>query len=228
MSFTKEDIDTYTRNTLKPSDTFSFSCKMCGQCCRNRKEPILVTGVDIFRIAKELKMSTAQVMLEKTRGYVGDQSKLPVAVLKERLDGSCSLLRNGKCMVQQNKPAVCALYPLGRMYNYQTKEYSYFKQVVNCPRTKKGKTWTISEWLDEFHIDKKNEEETLAWNKLICGLAMVTHNLIYFELEDVMDLMVDCMYIDYDTSKTYQEEVERNMIKLQAGFKELIGKEVKF
>ena len=57
---------------------------------------------------------------------------------------------------------------------------------------------------------------------------MVTHNLIYFELEDVMDLMVDCMYIDYDTSKTYQEEVERNMIKLQAGFKELIGKEVKF
>ena len=228
MSFTKEDIDTYTRNILKSVNTFKFSCKMCGQCCRNRSDPIIVTGVDICRIAKELNMTAEQVVLEKIIIDIGDQSNLPVAVLKERLDGSCSLLRNGKCMVQQNKPAVCALYPLGRMYNYQTKEYSYFKQVVNCPGTQKGKTWTISEWLDEFHIDKKNEEETLAWNKLICGLAMVTHNLIYFELEDVMDLMVDCMYIDYDTSKTYQEEVERNMIKLQAGFKELIGKEVKF
>lgn len=228
MSFTKEDIETYTKNTLKPSDTFSFLCKMCGKCCRNRKEPILVTGVDVFRIAKELKMPTAQVMLEKTRGYVGDQSKLPVAVLKERLDGSCSLLRNGKCMVQQNKPTVCALYPLGRMYNSQTKEYSYFTQSSYCQGHQGGKEWTLAEWLNEFHIDKQNEEETLAWNKLICGLAMVTHGLPDKDLDAVMSLMIDCMYIDYDTSKIYQEEVERNMIKLQAGFKELIGKEVKF
>ena len=68
----------------------------------------------------------------------------------------------------------------------------------------------------------------LAWNKLICGLAMITHSLPDKDLDAVMSLMIDCMYIDYDTSKTYQEEVERNMIKLQAGFKELIGKEVKF
>ena len=52
----------------------------------------------------------------------------------------------------------------------------------------------------------------LAWNKLICGLAMITHSLPDKDLDAVMSLMIDCMYIDYNTSKTYQAEVEKTCL----------------
>lgn len=41
-------------NPMKPTDTFKFSSKACGNCSRSRKEPIMLTGYDVFRIAKEL------------------------------------------------------------------------------------------------------------------------------------------------------------------------------
>lgn len=64
----------------------------------------MITGYDIFRLASALKIEPIEVIKKYTRGYVGNNSKLPVLVLKERPDGSCSLLRNGKCSVHSNKP----------------------------------------------------------------------------------------------------------------------------
>lgn len=55
MSASLNDLHKYLENELKPSDTFEFECSMCGSCCRNRSEPIVVTGADLFRIAKAQK-----------------------------------------------------------------------------------------------------------------------------------------------------------------------------
>ena len=52
MAYTAEDVERMKANVLKPDDTFTFTCQMCGNCCRNRAEPILLTGPDIFRIVE--------------------------------------------------------------------------------------------------------------------------------------------------------------------------------
>lgn len=51
MSYSEKDLETFQKNVLKPEDTFHFECEMCGRCCRNRQEPILITGADLYRIA---------------------------------------------------------------------------------------------------------------------------------------------------------------------------------
>lgn len=90
----------YLDHILKPEDKFVFQCQMCGNCCRNRSESILLSGADTFRIAKQLEMSVPATIDKYTTFGIGKDSKLPLLYLRERLDGSCSLLRKGKCTVQ--------------------------------------------------------------------------------------------------------------------------------
>lgn len=85
MAWDEERIEEFKRHILQPNDTFTFSCDMCGNCCRNRDEPILMTGADIFRIAKGLGISTLEVLFKHTRGYIGDTTHLPLQYSKSDL-----------------------------------------------------------------------------------------------------------------------------------------------
>ena len=44
--YQKEMAKNIEQNTLGPNDTFRFTCKECGACCRNRTTPIMLTGLD--------------------------------------------------------------------------------------------------------------------------------------------------------------------------------------
>ena len=185
----------YLNHILKPEDKFVFQCQMCGNCCRNRSESILLTGADTFRIAKKLEVSVPEAIDKYTTFGIGKDSKLPLLYLRERPDGSCSLLRKGKCTVQSEKPAVCAIYPLGRMVIGKDQHYSYFTQPNYCPGDVghtngealshipadeaqrilndpelKSATHSLEEWLSEFNI-RPREKDHLTWNKLatICS-----------------------------------------------------------
>lgn len=227
MSYTIEDFKAFQSNMLKPTDTFQFDCKMCGNCCRHRGEPIILTGLDTFRISQALGVHPRQVIEEKTIGYIGDQSHVPVLTLKERLDGSCSLLRKGKCMVHSNKPIVCAIFPLGRIYNGITHKFAYFKQPHGCSMgNNNGKTWTLQEWLDEFNISEF-EEDSLAWNKMIMGVSQVTCRIDEKEIpEDMIAAVGSCFYLNYDISQPYRDQVELNMRLLKEIFKRKFDKEI--
>lgn len=212
MAYTEKDLKHFLSSELKPEDTFQFECKMCGSCCRNRKEPILITGADIYMIAKTLGISMGEVIAKNCSYYLGPSSHVPIIVLKERLDGSCSLLRNGKCMVQSGKPAVCALYPLGRWYDPTDGSFHYFMNGQSCqPVNGSGKTWTLQEWLDNFHI-KESESLALAWNKMLMGLAKAMCKIKEKDISDeLMQFLFTMLYFGYDTEKPYQDQVEERM-----------------
>ena len=109
MAYNEVDFARFKKNELKPGDTFQFACAMCGSCCRNRREAILMTGADIFRAAKALGVSVEEVLPKNFETYVGEDSHVPLYVLAERLDGSCRFLRKGRCLIQQDLPGVTAI-----------------------------------------------------------------------------------------------------------------------
>lgn len=229
MGFSENDLETFRKNVLEPEDTFHFECKMCGDCCRKRDEPILLTGADIYRIARALDITMKDVIRDNTNGYIGDTSHLPLVVLKERMDGSCRLLRKGRCMVHQSKPVVCALYPLGRFYNYEDGKFYYFVNHITCqPNRQDGKSWTLKEWLDKFQI-RETENMTQVWNRLVGGLTKVTHKMDKDKINGrLLEVLLRAMYFDYDTSKPYIEQVEQHMIALSDVFKHEFHKVIRF
>lgn len=229
MAYSEKEFREFQKNELKPEDTFRFECKMCGRCCRNRKEPILITGADTYRIAKALGTTMMDVVSTKTVGYIGDVSHIPVLVLKERLDGSCSLLRKGRCMVHQDKPAVCALFPLGRYSDLRDGSFHYFVNPMSCQYGRAdGKVWTLQEWLNEFNICE-TEKLTSAWNRLIGGITAVTFKMKKEKINGpLLDALLEALYLDYDTSIPYIEQVESHMERLKAFFNQTLHKSINF
>lgn len=225
MGFWAQDnAEQFLENAFKsPEDMFRFSCKMCGQCCRNRPEPVLVNGADIFRMAKALGLSTSEFMAKNTTYYLGENSHAPVAVLNERLDGSCRMLRKGKCMVHADKPAVCALHPLGRMQDIRTGEMTYFLIPHVCRNGEGGREWTLREWIDAFHLEE-TEKMSAAWNSLFGGIFKVTCKMKPEKISKDMELaMLGALYFNYDTSEPFEAQVERNKQLIRKWFLEGMG-----
>lgn len=229
MGFTEKDFLMFQKNELKPEETFQFECTMCGSCCRKRKEPILITGADIFRIARSFGVSIKEIIEKNTEGYIGESSHVPVMVLRERMDGSCSFLRKGHCMIHQNKPTVCALYPLGRYFDARDMSFHYFLNPNTCQaKTGEGKTWTLREWLDVFKIEE-TEQMTAVWNKLLTGIVQVTCKMPKEKIQGrVLSVLLYVLYLGYDTNKSYAEQVENNMELATKIFKDEFHKNIRF
>jgi len=229
MSSLREQVEEYKRHILKPTDTFQFECKMCGKCCRKRPTPIVLTGLDTFRIAQTMGKPPGEILGKITEYVLGTDSHIPLLILKERLDGSCSLLRNGKCMVHSNKPIVCAIYPLGRMITYEQHKIQYFRQFGECPGfAGSTRTQTLQEWLDEFHI-AEFDKEIMAWTKLVNGIAVVMHQIPKNKISDKMiSSLLGALYFKYDQTGTYLEQAESNMVWLQEEFKKKYGLTIRY
>lgn len=232
MHFTEEEFRDYTKHMLEMEDTFKFTCSQCGECCRNREDPIIITGVDIFHIAKALKITPAAVIENYTRGNIGPNSRMPIVTLAERADGSCKLLRKGKCTVHSEKPVVCAIYPLGRMLairkldtagidketsdKFKLKEYRYFMQPLTCGNST-NEEHTLKEWLDSFNIQAR-DDECIAWTELF---SLLSEMAIFFEKENFSPKSMDTfryacfmmLYAEYTTDRDYMEQLKEQTAK---------------
>ncbi len=218
-------IEEYKRNTVSLNSQFRFECQMCGSCCKNRSEAILITGVDIFYASKELGISILDFMDRYTVRYIGGISRLPVAVLREKINGECSLMENNKCSIQNNKPGACAIYPLGRMQEYNG-EFVYFTQPNSCPGCLSKKRQTVRDWLQKHNMISK-EAEVKAWNKLVLMFSkMLIKNDIRLKPGDVMSqLIVTLLYLGYDTSKPLLAQIEEYIEEAKELFKDEMTEE---
>ena len=215
----KEALDYYLSHTLQMEDTFTFDCKMCGSCCRKREEPIVMTGVDVFFIAKALGINPAEVAQKYLNWNIGPDSKLPIATLRERLDGSCVLMRKSKCTIQNMKPVVCAIFPLGRMLSPQTGEYQYFFQPSGCAGGSGDTKHTLREWLSGFGIEER-DEMARAWTKLFTAASICMRSMKHLSPEaekSCRDLLVIALYLNYSEKVPYIEAVQKNAMLLEAG-----------
>lgn len=207
------NIEELMKNKLSLDDEFEFGCKVCGNCCHNNNTLIL-TGYDVYNISKHLYIEPEQVISKYTYGYIGDDSKLPIISVKQRMaDKSCPFLRKGKCELHPvAKPLTCKLYPLGRMYHSQNKEFIYFNQKVSCGTKEKH---TVREWLENVdieEIDRVGEQ----WGKVLIDLAEYQRGIKDKErLKLSTQMILIALYLNYNTEMGYLEQLEGNLNNLE-------------
>ena len=56
--------------TLGLDDTFEFTCRTCGRCCKNRDD-ILLSAFDVFRLAKFFKREPEYIIERYCEVYIG-------------------------------------------------------------------------------------------------------------------------------------------------------------
>ena len=207
--------------TIGLDDTFKVHCTRCGMCCLNR-EDILLSPMDIYKMAKELKLTPTQFFAQYCQTHIGDNSRMPIISLQPVGDEMrCPLLKNHKCSVHKVKPSVCALYPLGRYISLSKDEYSaegvansevkYLLQPIECGDD--SQTHTVREWLADFDI-KLEDEVFIRWHQTIAKIGGKIH-----ELEKKWDMMTMMevwfmirvfLYERYDTDQPFMPQFEEN------------------
>ena len=223
--------------TIGLDDTFKFHCDQCGKCCTNR-EDIILSPMDIFKMAKELKISTVDFFHEYCVFNIGDHTRLPIVRLaSEGKDFHCVLLKNHRCSVHKVKPAVCAMFPLGRYMSFEKDEYdaesistSKVKYLLQPPECgDESEEHTVREWLSGFDI-KLEDEAFVEWQKAISRFSkkmkelerkhdMLTMMEIWFVVRVVL-------YLQYDTSIDFLPQFKtntENLLKLLEDIPKLKG-----
>jgi len=86
-------------------DGLRFRCTACGECCTGEPGHVWVTPEEIKRIAKARGLSK-WVFKQRFVVRIGKRSSL-----KERENGDCCMLKDGKCTVYDAKPLRCTTFP---------------------------------------------------------------------------------------------------------------------
>lgn len=196
-----KDFKIYEENLMKREDSFCFHCDGCGKCCRKRND-LLLTPFDIFRLRKRLNVDLRHFIDRYCDIYIGSASHFPIVRLKA--EEKCCFLRHNMCSVHEVKPAVCALFPLGRTGIYEPNGYSlgYFLQDVSCgDRSEKH---TISSWIKNLGEDYE----------AFCGIRdNLMNDILPFmksianeesELQNILQNMVfEIFYNNYDLQQEF-------------------------
>ena len=87
---------------------YSFKCRQCGACCRWSGH-VLLTDADIARLAVASGIPEAE-FIERYTILASNRRQLS---LIDQADGSCILLKDGRCSLYDARPAQCRDFPFG-------------------------------------------------------------------------------------------------------------------
>ena len=148
----------YTENDL--ARIGCNDCEGCSKCCHNMGESIVLDPYDIYQFAKA-GITMEELMSRAVELNVADGVILPNLKMQED-GGKCYFLdENGRCSVHSNRPGICRLFPLGRIYD--DNDFKYFNQIYECPKINKYHEYIVI-WhyflKDIQHILKGMQDES--------------------------------------------------------------------
>lgn len=219
---------------------FTFSCEACGNCCKNRvnQDAVILSPYDTFNLCNNLDMDFGELYDKHLDSCLGSGSGLPVIFLDNNFNPNtfqeeCTFLRkfnkNYRCMVQEFKPVVCAIYPLGRIGSYDLKDdkesqkLDYIFLSNDCSNIKKVNTHvhTLGTWIKDREI---TEKAFTIYTDAITDLVKKVnfrkfHDSPYIEEEQkevLHSAMMQLLFVRYDFKKDFFEQFESNMKELNA------------
>lgn len=207
------------QNFIKKDQEFRFRCTQCGEWCRNRapQDRILLSTADLYRAANELEMEIQDVIAQYCEMVPGKESMLPLVVVKQRLDGSCIFLKKGKCTIHNNKPLICAMYPLGRvsLLNEETDEHEFHYYLKEFHRegclASEDEVWTPESWLARFDVESYDECVKL-YGQLGSACSKLMHS---YDTDDGKREMFGTafymIYVKYDRRRPLREQMAMNL-----------------
>ena len=193
-------------------DRFNFRCTCCGSCCRNR-EDILLNIQDVLNIHTYLNISFQTLIEQYCEMYIGYNSKLPVIRLKPQGKNKiCPFLYKGKCKINEIKPFVCAIFPLARITDINTKdhtkEFYYAIQPITCGA--KDKSNSVKEWIGKYD-SPEYFEIARKWNEFLGIISSWVHGLNFEPSRHFYTVIAQFMYENYDRDDNIAEQINIRM-----------------
>ncbi|SHO54132.1 YkgJ family cysteine cluster protein [Anaerocolumna xylanovorans] len=208
--------------TLGLDDTFPFTCKACGKCCKNRRD-IVLTPFDVFRIAGYLGRTPEEIISRYCKVYEGQDSHFPIVWLAPvPPDNACPFLRNKRCFVHNAKPVVCRVYPLARIYQVSG-ESKYYLNGSSCSH--EPKPVAVREWIGDIATEESEQAGRVWTDGLMCLLPAIHPDKLGHreDREQILRAVFAYLWLPYDTKEAYTPQLKRNLWLLKEYLQEHFG-----
>lgn len=195
---------------LENDADFSFVCKGCGDCCRARRD-LLLSGLDMYRIARRLGLPPRIVAEAFCRREVGAATCLPVLRLAPRgKNGDCPFLDAGACAVHAARPLACALYPLGQAIDTETGRAEYYAQTPLCGLPAEGRT--LACYLADAGVTERLGAD-VQWAKVctaLSGRLLAAGGAVHPHFAATVRRIEKALYYDYSLRDEFYPQFRQN------------------
>jgi len=200
---------------MKPGETFQFTCQKCGDCCRDVRQAVMVESLDLFRIAKHLKMEMAEAAERYLEvGIIAWGA--PILLIKTtEPDGACVFLKDNRCSLHGSgtKPRACRLYPLSLGPDDNLKKFLIFK-VSAKQHHYTGRRYRAQEWI-AANFSKEDREYISTEYLAIHDFGKIMRRIPRDSEKEVQLLMLRWRYFQYETDQYFMRQFLRNMAMLK-------------
>lgn len=203
-------------------EPFAFVCAGCGDCCRARRD-IVLSGLDLYRLARRLRLPPAAVAEAFCRETAG---LLPGLCLRpSRRTGNCPFLEANACTVHSARPLACALYPLGQAIDLDTGRTEYYLQPPLCGvrAGERDGVRTLRDCLTDAGVLERAGADAF-WARscaaLAGRLAAWQHSA---RLPAIRRRTLRALYFEYDLGDEFAPQFARNLARLNALLDRMAG-----
>ena len=175
-----------------------FCCQLCGGCCRNVKDSIMLEPIDVFRLTRYLREQGEPVagmedMLARYAHAAWLEDNFPIYLLNTAgaLD-ACVFLKDGRCSVYEARPQVCQLYPFSAAPGSRGRDFQYFLCMEKPHHFADGLV-TVKDWL----FQNFSKEMKAALKADYDAIPIIVQNIRAMGEEKFQSLLFQFLYYLY-------------------------------
>lgn len=200
-----------------------FHCQLCGGCCRNVEDSIMLEPMDVYRLARYLReqgepvAGTEDILAE----YAHPSwlvSNFPIFLLNTVGPFNvCTFLKEGRCAVYEARPRVCRLYPFTVAPGEKGRDFRYILCREKPHHFSEGQV-AVKEWLAQ-NFSREARDALKADFDAIAVIGQNIRAIGPAEFQNMLMRFLYYRYYNYDLDKPFLPQFRSNLEKL----KELTG-----
>lgn len=207
----------YSINDMVKADC--DDCKGCSACCHGMGSSIVLDPLDVHRLMSHFQTRFEVLLEDKIELNIVDGVILPNLKMNTQAEGEpCVFLdAEGRCSIHEDRPGICRIFPLGRVY--EDNSFSYILQIHECQKENRSKV-KVSKWIDTPDL-KKNQQFITDWHYF---LKAVQASLAASGEEELIKRIamqiLQYFYIEpYHADSDFYEQFDKRLIQM----KKLVG-----
>lgn len=215
-----------TVKEVRSKDRVPFHCRVCGACCRDIEDQVILEAYDAYRLGRYLRdfgvVETIEDVYAKYAHPIMLSDGFPVFVLNaEGDDHHCIFLRDGRCSVYDARLRVCRLYPFTVKNGDRGRRFLYYQCLDRHADHFDGGTVFINDWMYEnFSKPERTlfEKETAVLPELGHRVRQLTPK----QQEHFLFQMLYYRYYNFELDQPFLGQYDCNQHELFRALDEVI------
>lgn len=180
---------------------------------------IVLDPLDVHRLMSHFQTRFEVLLEDKIELNIVDGVILPNLKMNTQAEGEpCVFLdAEGRCSIHEDRPGICRIFPLGRVY--ENNSFSYILQIHECQKENRSKV-KVSKWIDTPDL-KKNQQFITDWHYFLkAAQARLAAGGDEEQIKRTAMQILQYFYIEpYHTDCDFYEQFDKRLIQM----KKLVG-----